>query len=248
MKNFLFPMLFSRLKGNHLQPLFMFGFLYLFLNNHHAVTQNPPIGKSDQGKLAEILDKTSGYCSRLEKAALDFVCIEVISERIDPYLDNLQFRLASPWNVGARLRIDRIVNPITTNTYKYDYQLVRKDDEIKESRTLIEENCIKKDEKASYSKTSAFMFDKPIFGPIAVLSKERQNYYDYELLEDVELSGNRVFLLEAKPKPTYPQRIVFGRVWIRKGDYCILKIEWHQTSIANFLGHRGESPKIQSRA
>ncbi|NIM91444.1 MAG: hypothetical protein GTO17_10910 [Candidatus Aminicenantes bacterium] len=38
---------------------------------------------TEQERLKEILSKTSEYCRLLEKAAIDFVCLEEISEKID---------------------------------------------------------------------------------------------------------------------------------------------------------------------
>jgi hypothetical protein len=209
--------------GFSLKLALLCGFFSFLPANHEMSGQVDSKGTPDQGKLAKILEEANAYCRRLEALALDYVCVESVSERVDPYLDSKQLRLPFPRNY-----------PTGVNNYKYDYQLVRKDGEIRENRVLIEENPMKKDEKEAQLKTSVFLLSRVLFGPIAVLSRERQNYYDYRIIEDVELKGDKAFLMEANPRPRFPQRIVSGKVWIRREDYCILKIEWHQRSITNF--------------
>ena len=72
---------------------------------------------TDQAELELILKKCADYCERLGNVALFFVCQEEIKEEI---------------RRTGRARRER-------NVYVYDYQLIRKQNEINERRILLEE-------------------------------------------------------------------------------------------------------------
>jgi hypothetical protein len=197
-----------------------------------AFSQSSPKNARQQRRV-EILEKTGEYCRRLEKAALDFVCLEDVSERIDMSRDIIQSKLAFLWD-AARPRIASRIEPVKVKKYRYDYQLVRKGGKIKESRILLEENSRRMYEEDADLKTSVFTFDKFLFGPIAVLSAENRQYYDFKIIKEETWDGEKVAVLEARPKPSLTQNVIFGKIWIRKRDFSILKMECNQKSIANF--------------
>jgi len=208
--------------------------LLFFLNvSQDILAQTNSREEAEQKKIAEILKKTAEYCNKLEKAALDFVCIEEISERIDLSRDIIPSQSAL-LKSGSGSTIVRRAETFKNNKYKYDYQLIRKGNEIKESRILLEENSQRKFDKNANLKTEVFTFNKFFFGPLAVLSQERQNYYDYKIIDEEMLNDEKVVLIEAIPKPALTQNIIFGKIWIRESDYSIMKIEWNQKSITNF--------------
>lgn len=160
--------------------------------------------------------KTGEYCRLLEKAAIDFVCLEEISEKIDRSRDY-------PW-IPIRFR---------RNTYVYDYQFIKKDYMIEEARILLEESGRKRYEKNADLKTAAFQYRNILFGPIDILSKARQEYFNYRIMTEDEAGKDGVVVLEAIPK-TKERYFAFGKVWIKKDDFSILKIEWRPESIRNF--------------
>lgn len=69
-------------------------------------------GRTDQERLAATLKKSEEYCRKLDNAALDFVCLEELTE---------QTRFA------AR----------EAHVYLYDYQFIRKSQDTKEKRNLV---------------------------------------------------------------------------------------------------------------
>lgn len=206
---------------------------FLFPVSSDFFAQNSSQEKADRKRLAEILEKTGEYCRQLEKAALDFVCIEEVTERIDLSWDIIQSRLVYV-REGTTSRFASRVEPVKTNKYRHDYQLIRKGGEIKESRILIEEDFQRKFEKDVALKTSVFTFNKFLFGPIAVLSTENHHYYDYQIIKEEMWEDEKVVLLEANPKPSLTQNIISGKIWVRERDFTILKMECNQKSIANF--------------
>ncbi|MGB7295336.1 MAG: serpin family protein, partial [Candidatus Aminicenantales bacterium] len=81
-----------------------------------AICISPLLSKSqeqaDQARLAAVLKKSAEYCRRLDKAALDFVCLEEVTE------------------------FSRYYTP-HTDVYLYDYQFIRRNEETKERRNLL---------------------------------------------------------------------------------------------------------------
>jgi len=117
------------------------------------------------------------------------------------------------------------------NVYVYDYQLIRKDLKINESRILIEENGKKKDEKNAQLKTKMFGHEHIIFGPVGLLSEFWQQYYQYQVIKREKFKGDKVIVIEATPIPYMQTDNLYGKIWVREGDFSILKIEWDQKSL-----------------
>jgi len=82
---------------------------------------------------------------------------------------------------------------------------------------------------------------KIIFGPIALLSRRRQGYYEYRIICEEKLGRDKTVLIQATPKPSAPKYCPFGKIWVRAHDFAILKIEWSEKSIQ-------DSQKIVQRA
>ena len=210
--------------------LFFFIFAYSNYGLHSADKQ-----KKDKIDLETILEKCAEYCERLANVVLFFVCQEEIKEEI--------YRLTQASVVGLGPNQEK-VNQIDgvlfrgrraeKNVYVYDYQLIRKENRIKESRILLEENGEKKHEKDAQLKTKLFRHKNIIFGPIGLLSKYRQQYHDYNIVKEEKFKGEKVIVLEAVAKPSFKLDHLSGKVWVRKSDFNILKIEWNQESIKNY--------------
>ncbi|HIH96440.1 MAG TPA: hypothetical protein HA348_02970 [Thermoplasmata archaeon] len=119
-------------------------------------------GRQDQGSssadLNAILAKAAEYADRLERAALDFVCCEEIKEWLDPTLD-AKLELSR-----GRTDYDPITGEFKTwqgakeikKSYVYDYQCIRKQGKIHETRTLLKENGKEKKEAKASLKTLYF--------------------------------------------------------------------------------------------
>lgn len=180
----------------------------------------------DQADLEKILEKCAEYCYRLANAALDFVCIEKIKEEM--FFRPQAYVAQGGTFYSAAGRTTR------KNVYVYDYQLIRKKLQIKESRILIEENGKKKNEKNAELKTHMFGHEHIIFGPVGLLSEFWQQYYAYRIVKREKLKGDRVIVMEAIPIPYLETDNLYGKVWVREGDFSIIKIEWEPKSLKNY--------------
>ncbi len=164
----------------------------------------------DQEELELILKKCEEYCERLKNVSLYFVCIEEIKEKV------YYFR------------------GVEKNKYIYDYQLIRKGNSTDEQRILIEENGQEKNDLDAQLKTKRFQHKFIVFGPIGLLGQKQQKNYDYKILKNVNYKKEKAVILEALPKFPQENNALYGKIWIRKKDFAILKIEWEQESMENF--------------
>ncbi len=168
------------------------------------------IGNEESVELEHILAKAAEYCQRLDRVSLHFVCNEEIKERLYYY--------------GRFYR---------QNKYVYDYQLIRKGEDIEERRILLEENGKSRHEENVELKTRRFRHKYVIFGPIGLLCESQQQNHGYVVKKEEKLKGNQCLVIEAVPKESVQVDHLFGRVWVRKNDCSIMKIEWNQESMGN---------------
>ena len=186
-----------------------------------------------QAELETILKKCAEYCERLSHSILFFVCKEKITERISSRHTTLPKGLE---------RFRHTYTLTAKNVYVYDYQLYRKGNDIKERRILIEENRKKKHEENAPLKTQAFEHENVVLGPIGLLSSYWQTFHDYRIIKEEKFKGDKTVILEAVLKPEYTFQHLSGNIWVRKSDFCILKIQWFQHSIRGY-GHVEETAK-----
>jgi hypothetical protein len=178
-----------------------------------------------QAELETILKKCAEYSERLSHSFLFFVCKEKITERISS-----RHTIAPKGFGGSR----HTYTGTAKNVFVYDYQLYRKGKDVKERRTLIEENGKKKHEENAPLKTRAFEHENVVLGPIGLLSSYWQTFHDYRIIKEKKFKGDKTVMLEAVLKPEYTFHHLSGKIWVRKSDFCILKIEWFQHSIRGY--------------
>jgi hypothetical protein len=204
-----------------IKMFFFFFFILSILPAHNFLIYCEDNEKDDSIELSQILEKAASYCERLEHASLHFVCNEEIKERLYHY--------------GRFFR---------QNTYVYDYQLIRKDNIIKERRILLEENGKEKKEENAELKTQRFTHKYVIFGPIGLLCESQQQNHDYVVEKEDKLKGDQCLVIEAIPKSQEESDHLYGRVWIRKNDCSIMKIEWNQESMGNIERIKEDAKKL----
>ncbi len=165
--------------------------------------------QANSARLAEVLKKAEIYCRKLDRAALDFVCLEEVTEMTRHYTPR-------------------------TDVYLYDYQFIRKANEVKEQRNLIAVNGEKTEIQDSSLDTLVFQYKNVLFGPIGLLSKTWQPYHDYEFIGEDTVDGEEAVVIEVTPGPRLSEPHCYGKIWIKEDDGGILKIVWDQRSLGNF--------------
>jgi hypothetical protein len=192
-----------------------------------AAPGGPPLAAAQDAPasdlLERILEKTEIYCRRLGKVSLDFVCRERIEERLfDPP------RLISA--VAACAPSRRVENV----SLEYDFQLVRKGDTIDERRTLIREGKEPRNVPDAALKTRIYKHKYLVFGPGGFFSEYWRPKHTYALLGEEDVEGDKAYLIEAAPAGPEEPGLIYGKAWVRKRDFAIVKIEWDQRSLGNF--------------
>jgi hypothetical protein len=201
-----------------------------------AAASGPPRGQeaapAADERLTRILERTQAYCAKLEKASLDFTCLEKIDEKTYP---SPEIQPDTPIVAGGGISYSYPSRRSPyVNSYVYDYQFVRKGDKKTERRILIEENGQKKKEEDAALVTLTVRVENALFGPIGLLGAQWQAYHDYKIVGEETRKGKKVLVIEAAPKPKLKRPHCYGRIWVQEDDASILKIVWEPTSIGNF--------------
>jgi hypothetical protein len=199
---------------------------------------------SSNDLLHDILEKSAAYCDRLSRAALDFVCFEKIREEIYSYALPSSGRYVVVGEGEGPMSLEVRARRFTkTNNLIYDYQMIRQKGEMQESRTLIEENGVRKEEKNAPLKIKRFYSERPIFGPVGFLSKEWHDLYNYEIIDDDKVESRRAYVIEVRPKTPIENKPNYGKIWVDKEDSSILRIDVEQESLPGFEKIRQEAEK-----
>jgi len=121
------------------------------------------------------------------------------------------------------------------SSYVYDYQLVRdRTGQITETRTLIKDNGRAVLEKNAALKTRVFAYGFAVMGPVSLLGSDRQALFDFKVIKETKLGKDRAVIIQATPKPGSPRDILSGKIWVRKSDAGVLRIEWVPESIGHY--------------
>ena len=196
----------------HRSPVFLYGCICISLaflpHGRHpggAACQE----QAGQSRLAAILIRSGEYCQRLSNAALDFICLEEVTEMTRHYTPQ-------------------------TDVYLYDYQFVRKDQETREKRNLIAFNGKKANIPDSPLSSFMFQYKNVLFGPVGLLSKAWQSYHDFRIVGEDTINQEKAVVVEATPKHSFISPHCYGRIWIKEEDGSVLKVVWDQRSLGNF--------------
>lgn len=200
-------------------------------------------------RLAQVLNRARAYCLKLEKAALDFTCLEKIEERTyrlpemqpDAVVDSPG---AGAGRVGYSYPTPRA--PYYSHRYVYDYQFIRKAEQKVERRTLIEEDGRKMKEDNAELATQTIRVQNALFGPIGLLGEQWQVLHDYRIIGEEVREKKKIVIIEAVPKPSAPRPHCFGTVWVREDDGSIVKIAWNQESVGNFLAIQQTARRLKA--
>jgi hypothetical protein len=193
-----------------------------------------------------VLKGVREYCRRLEHAALDFVCMEEVAEKLDASREKQEAdvrmdpRVTS--GVGGVGRMGMSGRPMTFNPsaprktdhrYVFDYQFVRQQGQVKENRVLLEKDGKKAKKKEQLPQMTVFSCSEILLMPVKLLDEKVSEYYDYRLLREDELEGVKAWVLEVSPRLSI-KGYLGGRLWIGQQDSSVLRIEWDPTTFGHY--------------
>lgn len=204
--------------------------------------------------LRDFLQKAAVYCEKLEKANLNFVCEEEVEERTDPLLD-VRASPGAPAG-GDTAGEKRPPTPLlwrvreTKRTFLYDYQGIRSNGQVQESRTLLEKNGEKRNEPQAKLETSTFVYANVLQSPVGIFAARFQNTYDYRLGGSGMVGDRPVVTIEVVPKPGAPEvKNLYGQAWVDAETADILRVEWSENRVGHFdiFEERGKAFKREPR-
>lgn len=199
-------------------------------------------------ELERLLKGAAQYCEKLKKAAFHYLCKEKIVETQKPlsFGADVQRDVASnPYgNAYARASgwVQReIIDQIKTQKNEYNYRLKKIGNRVKEEREAMVEYTGEKETPSpviidinEIRKSIRFLSSKAVFGPITLLDAQRQNNYDFRLLGHQELMGRPTTIIEAYPKKEEDSQFIYGKIWIDREDFSVLKIKANPNSILGY--------------
>ncbi len=192
-----------------------------------------------RGDLDALLIKNAEYCRKLENVIFYFVCLEEIEETLDPTLDVLDpldtvedWRLVPPGHtLSAQIMPLRKVQ----RSYIYDYQCIRANRTLRETRTLLEENGKKKNVPNAPLQTSVVVYGNALLAPVSLLGERYQASFNYRIVNESKIEGRPMLVIEAKPKPgTNEIKNLYGSAWVDPATGDIWKIAWNDSRVGKY--------------
>lgn len=186
--------------------------------------------QESQPQLRQILSRTAEYCEKVKSIALYYVCMEKIKDAIYSYRTTSFQRVLpgggvidDPRNKSLALKRTRIYS------YTYDYQLIKKEDQLIEKRILLEKNG-KKMQKENAELEVRFSGKYLIYGPVGFLSRYWQDYFDYEIIGKEQIERTPTTVIKATPKPNNEENRNSARIWLDENNGSTMQIEWEPQS------------------
>jgi hypothetical protein len=204
---------------------------------------------SDDAVLKGILENTGLYCKKLQDFMYYFVCHEFVTETLRGASKTMPSQPSMGGMTGtyggAEGTTFSVTSGSTTNTYLYDYQMVRKKGNNQESRTLLKKNGQNQVVPNARLEAIRFYFQNMAFGPIDLFGTAGRLKHNYRIVGSEKIKGQNATIIEAAPKDDSPDYNPSGKVWLRESDNAILKIEWDQRSLFGFKDVQAAAEKIK---
>ena len=184
-----------------------------------------------EGKLEEILKACAQYCEKLADASLHFICRERIVEEVYHYRPGTYFR-------NQPLLIDK-----EKSTFVYEFRFRLEEKRIQDSRILVEENGKKRREENDPLKTIHYGQEIIFLEPVGLLSKDYWSYYHYRIVGRERFKGEKAVVIEVVPSDAEADEFT-AKIWVRDGNFSLLKIERVQETLGDFEGFKRTSDGI----
>jgi TonB family protein len=212
---------------------------YALLEKETENKEVPPAGldSSSKEELRMVLDQCAKYCQQLNDSALNYICVETIRDVFYNFHDKESLK-KSDIRLLVISRIDysrsildfsfipiRNLKRTEKNEYVCDYLLVKKGGRIEDRRIILEENGRKVQGRKEFLEEKRFSALMPLLAPSRLLGRNRQSLFSYRILKEQKVKGKRAYVIEALPKSGDAGGIEYGKIWVEKKSFQILKIE-----------------------
>lgn len=199
------------------------------INYYNALSNLPkgPEEKQDEILMSRILLGCGNYCSTLNDFSIFYYCRENINE-ITRYSMLYKIEEQLPYVQQGK----KVLKPARDKNHKmvYDYQIIKEQGDTSETRAALQRT------KRTYNNrwaTESIQVTNFFFGPVGLLHSDMQHLYNYRLHnKNGQCEGINAWIVDIVP--LYPgktraednKKLMYGRVWIDKRDYSVIKISW----------------------
>ena len=181
----------------------------------------------DQARLRHTLRSVAQYCEKVKRVALFYVCVEKVKDT--------QYFFRGVTQASGLMREERIfeIGRVARRTYTYDYQLIKKGDDIQEDRTLLEENGEKRNKKHAPLTQTKYSARLTIYGPVGFLSSYWQQHFVYSVVGEERIGDVQALVIRAVPNEDREDNDQVGRIWIGP-DFQVLRVEIEPASLEDY--------------
>jgi TonB family protein len=129
-----------------------------------------------------------------------------------------------PGRIVGRLQI---MDPKLTkrNNFLCDYLIIKKAGAIEERRIILKENGRKIADRNKLLEEKRFSGLSSLLAPLRVLAKDRQSRFNFRIVDEEGVHGNKAYVIEALPRSEDEDGIWSARIWVDKKSFQILKCE-----------------------
>jgi len=177
-----------------------------------------------------VLTKAGDYCDRLKSVALNYICDEHIVRTSSLYDARRFVKLA-----GELPRIRWELKRTSTREVVYDYQLIKKGDQLEERRKALTVDGRTWRRNELPPNILPYQAQYIVYGPVGFLSKYWQSRFDYFEEEPEKLSdGVPAAVFTSQPNEWREENSVYGRLWIDPETGAVRRLSWDPESIDFF--------------
>ncbi len=105
---------------------------------------------------------------------------------------------------------------------------------MREKRILLEEDGKKKHVEDVELRPVKYIGKYLVYGPVGFLSHYWQKRFDYKIVGEDIIDGKEAIIIASSPKQEMEENENYGRVWVDKKNFSILKIEYDPRSIKDY--------------
>jgi len=193
---------------------------------------------SDGKDVSAVLLSARKYCAKMDKAALDFVCLEKVKEESNTRRGPVGTAVGggvNAWGQSTGLKT-KAAPPESFNAVvsQYNYMYVRKAGSVTEKRDLLKKSGEEIEQKDAPITTRHFKFNDVFFGPSMLLGEAAAAEHDYAFVENDKIKREPVVVVACVAKPGWVGKTLTGKAWVRVKDGAVLRIEWDPSSFSGW--------------
>lgn len=194
--------------------------------------------KAGSQDITAVVESARKYCAKMDKAALDFICLERIKEESNTRRGPIGTAIGggvNAWGQSTGLKT-KAAPPESFNTVvsQYNYMYVRRGGSVTEKRDLLKRSGEEIEQKDAPLTTRHFKFNDVFFGPSMLLGEAAAAEHDYTFVENDKIKRDPVVVVACNAKPEWVGKTLTGKAWVRVKDGAVLRISWDPESFSGW--------------